>query len=413
MNAIHVRMLAYNAEKTLRRAIDSILAQTYKNYVIYVCDNGSEDGTRAIVDEYAGKGLIKAYYNEKNGVFEGKNLEIYNLRFNIPDDDFFVHLDSDDELYPEFLEKLLYFAIENDLDIAMAGYDVFIMKTGQKGTYSLFENITENLFFETPDEWNKGFKTICDYSSAIWGKLFRGSVSKYMICDPEKGSYGGDTVQVYNALMNCSRVGIMPEKLMLYYINEGSVSYTYSPIRIKWAEYYYELSKKLLQEKAHCISDENLTYIYEKYEIFAVDSITLYIKHKIPADEIFKSIAYLFTNEAILEKYKTSDYFEVFKKGSAPDLIGFVIELIYKNSNAMNSDRLRETYHLIFDTVYQSKDLKFQTAEIDFLLGFDLRVINSILCGEFAAPAKWLQKLPESEMRNSVLEKISQLEAIK
>jgi glycosyltransferase involved in cell wall biosynthesis len=40
---------AYNAEKTLRRAVDSILAQTYTNFVYYIVDNGSTDGTGEMI----------------------------------------------------------------------------------------------------------------------------------------------------------------------------------------------------------------------------------------------------------------------------------------------------------------------------------------------------------------------------
>ena len=46
---------AYNAEKTLRRAMDSILQQTYPDFEYYVLNNGSSDGTGAIIEEYAKK----------------------------------------------------------------------------------------------------------------------------------------------------------------------------------------------------------------------------------------------------------------------------------------------------------------------------------------------------------------------
>ena len=50
---------AYNAEKTLRRAMDSILQQTYTDFEYYVLNNASTDGTGAIIEEYAkSKGMI-------------------------------------------------------------------------------------------------------------------------------------------------------------------------------------------------------------------------------------------------------------------------------------------------------------------------------------------------------------------
>ena len=42
---IYVRTCAYNAEKTLKRAIDSILQQTYQDFEYHILENGSSDGT--------------------------------------------------------------------------------------------------------------------------------------------------------------------------------------------------------------------------------------------------------------------------------------------------------------------------------------------------------------------------------
>ena len=50
---ISILMSAYNAEKTLAKAIDSILSQSYRDYEFIICDDASLDGTLAILEEYA------------------------------------------------------------------------------------------------------------------------------------------------------------------------------------------------------------------------------------------------------------------------------------------------------------------------------------------------------------------------
>lgn len=50
---ISVIMAAYNCEKTVGKAIDSILAQTYTNWVMIICDDGSTDGTMTVLNRYA------------------------------------------------------------------------------------------------------------------------------------------------------------------------------------------------------------------------------------------------------------------------------------------------------------------------------------------------------------------------
>ena len=51
-NTVSIIMACYNSEKTLHKAIDSILAQTYDNWVMICCDDGSSDRTVEILRDY-------------------------------------------------------------------------------------------------------------------------------------------------------------------------------------------------------------------------------------------------------------------------------------------------------------------------------------------------------------------------
>ena len=52
---ISVIMLTYNREELVGRAIECILAQTYRDFEFIIVDNGSSDRSGAIADEYAAK----------------------------------------------------------------------------------------------------------------------------------------------------------------------------------------------------------------------------------------------------------------------------------------------------------------------------------------------------------------------
>ena len=54
---ISVIVAAYNAEKYIRRCLDSILAQTMPDFEVIVVNDGSTDGTPAILEEYASQGM--------------------------------------------------------------------------------------------------------------------------------------------------------------------------------------------------------------------------------------------------------------------------------------------------------------------------------------------------------------------
>ena len=118
---IYVRTCAYNAEKTLKRAIESILNQTYGDFRFYILDNGSTDGTREIIRYYAEKDeRIVPFYNERN-FDRSENFDFWNLIDSLVEGDYICFLDADDAYDTRFLEESFRFLTENQLDMVMCG----------------------------------------------------------------------------------------------------------------------------------------------------------------------------------------------------------------------------------------------------------------------------------------------------
>lgn len=91
---------AYNREKYIGDAIDSILAQTFTNYEILLIDDGSTDDTVAIMRSYTDPRL-RIIMNEKNlGIPKTRNKGIENAR-----GEYIAMLDSDDRAYPTRLKN--------------------------------------------------------------------------------------------------------------------------------------------------------------------------------------------------------------------------------------------------------------------------------------------------------------------
>ena len=112
---------AYNAEKTLRRAMDSILQQTYTDFEYYVLNNASTDETGAIIEEYAKKDpRVIPLSVEKNDLEVSADFLPYI--FAKTSAKWFVWCDADDRYDITYIEKMLRFAEENMLDIASCGY---------------------------------------------------------------------------------------------------------------------------------------------------------------------------------------------------------------------------------------------------------------------------------------------------
>jgi glycosyltransferase involved in cell wall biosynthesis len=91
---------AYNAELTLARAIDSVLAQTYSAVELLVVNDGSSDGTRQICEEYGEK--IRYIEQENKGVSAARNHGIREAK-----GEYIGFLDSDDWYLPAKLQEMI------------------------------------------------------------------------------------------------------------------------------------------------------------------------------------------------------------------------------------------------------------------------------------------------------------------
>ena len=94
---ISVIIPTFNRKHTLQRAIDSVLAQTFKPYEIIIVDDGSKDGTKEwLLQNYPS---VQYIHQPNNGVSSARNKGI-----QISQGSWIALLDSDDEWMPEKLE---------------------------------------------------------------------------------------------------------------------------------------------------------------------------------------------------------------------------------------------------------------------------------------------------------------------
>lgn len=99
---ISIIMAAYNAERTIRQAIDSVLAQTYINFELLVVDDCSVDSTKAIVETYERQdSRVRLLCNSVNIGVSRSRLKALNAAKG----DWIAILDSDDAWVMDKLQK--------------------------------------------------------------------------------------------------------------------------------------------------------------------------------------------------------------------------------------------------------------------------------------------------------------------
>lgn len=121
----------YKVEPYLKRAVDSIINQTYSNLEIILVDDGSPDGCGKICDGYARKdNRIKVIHKENGGLSDARNAGL-----DAASGDYIAFVDSDDYIAADFVETLLWQLEKTDGDVAMCSYEVTTSKDFDKSIF--------------------------------------------------------------------------------------------------------------------------------------------------------------------------------------------------------------------------------------------------------------------------------------
>lgn len=139
MPLVSIIIPVYNAEKTLRRCLDSLVSQTYKNIEVLLIDDGSVDSSSLICREYCDKyEYFKYYYQHNSGPSTARNYGIEQSKGK-----YVYFVDSDDYVEPEIIEKMVDVAEINSAEMVICNF--FIEKPNCKSIPHSYE--TESQLF--------------------------------------------------------------------------------------------------------------------------------------------------------------------------------------------------------------------------------------------------------------------------
>ena len=100
---VSINLCCYNSEKYLSETLQSIAAQTYRNWELVIVNDGSTDSTESIIFAFRAQGYPVVYHSQKNeGIAASRNKAIELSR-----GDFIAFIDHDDIWMPELLERQL------------------------------------------------------------------------------------------------------------------------------------------------------------------------------------------------------------------------------------------------------------------------------------------------------------------
>lgn len=156
MPKVSIIIITYNREEYIKEAIDSVLFQSFRDWQLIIIDDGSDDKTKDLVNEYLNIGLsIKYIRNEKRlGISKARNLAL-----SLCESKYIAILDSDDlwcdsqklQKQIDFLDKNMEYALVATNAIFINNRGAFIKKSNVKLTdYNIRKSILmRNQFFHS------------------------------------------------------------------------------------------------------------------------------------------------------------------------------------------------------------------------------------------------------------------------
>lgn len=293
--------VAYNAEKTIARAMNSVLNQTYKDWIYYVVDNGSTDATNDIIKRYAKKNpKIKAYHVDVNDISTYVKFVKKILDQQLEAEGMCM-LDADDAYVPDFLENAVKVMKDPDVDMVILGTKMLdAVSLEPKGVNVLSKSLKI-------DKENMGdlLPQIHWYFRQVWGKVWKVSVMrKYDISYDNRVWYGADTILVYQFLSYANAIYIMDKIGYQYYISPQSDSYTFNEKRVFSDQYLMKYTSEVLDKKCGGISENNWDFLYWVYYHSLKDTFRVVTHAKISNQKKIQAMHDMICNECCIELIK-------------------------------------------------------------------------------------------------------------
>ena len=206
MPKISVIVPVYNTAPYLRRCLDSVLAQTQKDFEILAVDDGSTDESPTILKEYQEKfpEWIQVLRKENGGLSDARNFGLRRAT-----GDYIAFLDSDDFLAPDFIQSILALLEREKADLVL--FDCYYeFDSGKRIPFSVLKpysgELKKDALLAAPMAWSRVFHR------RLLGE------------DPFlRGIYYEDLEMTPKTVLKAERIAYLPRPLYHYYQRSGSI----------------------------------------------------------------------------------------------------------------------------------------------------------------------------------------------
>lgn len=246
----------YNSEKYLEDCIKSVISQTYSNWEAILVDDGSNDGSRKIIDLFAKEyENIRAYHKSNSGQSDSRKFGAAHSRGK-----YLIFLDSDDKILDNALETIMHYLINYDFPQCL----IYGLRRGDfyNEKWEIWSSENECMMREKKEMLN------IILSSPQYNSLCRKAIKKEVFCTQAMSEssmrYGEDLFQTLKIIEKLDNLLIIPQVLYSYRQNPNSITHCIDYQRelldlIKVKEYSLQMVKKYsaFNEKDYRLQSKN------------------------------------------------------------------------------------------------------------------------------------------------------------
>lgn len=256
---VSVIVPVYNVEKYLKKCVNSIIKQTYKNLEIILVDDGSPDRSGALCDHLATKdSRIRVIHQANGGVSSARNAGI-----EAATGEYICFVDSDDWLSEHAIEILARRMKGDSSDLCIGA----VTLVGIRGSSSLCK--ISNTIISQSD-----IQSLLEYDALVrapWSKLFKADIIRQnSLRFPQGVAYGEDAIFVWQYLSYCNRISTSDVQTYYYsQLNAQNASTKYYSDFADWQSMYIatlehtiNISCLSMREKRKTVCQTVLRYTY-------------------------------------------------------------------------------------------------------------------------------------------------------
>ncbi len=297
MVKVSVIVPIYNAERYLKRCLDSIVNQTLFDIEIICIDDGSTDNSLEILNEYIkNDNRIKLIQQVNSGQGVARNKGI-----DIAEGEFIAFVDADDYIEPNMYQDLYNVAKKYDVDCVHCNYDVIYTENNTVTTSSLAEAMNirmgkKIIYYDMPmyiSDIKANIITL--FAGPIWNKVYKSKIIKECHVYFPNCKMQEDSCFNVNAHLFFNRVLFVEKKYYNYCVTSKSISTGIDNVHFDIIEAFKALKQIL----------EDIDF-YKKYENYYQDYV--YLMFLIHLPHIPEEQKYVFMEQ--IKPYIGSDKYD-------------------------------------------------------------------------------------------------------